>query len=45
MYFIDPKNEFSAFKEFYQANRIAEDTEPILAILRLVCEELKKDKG
>jgi hypothetical protein len=45
MYFIDPKNEFSAFKEFYPANRIAEDTEPILAILRHVCEELKKDKG
>ena len=42
MYFIDPKSEFSAFKEFYPANRIAEDTEPILTILRHVCEELKE---
>lgn len=40
-YFIDPKTEFSAFKEFYPADMIAEDTEAILELLRRVCREMR----
>ena len=40
--FIDPKTEFSAFKEFYPADKIAEDTERILELLRDVCKELRR---
>lgn len=42
VYFIDPKSEFSAFQEFYPSERIQEDTEPILQLLRHVCDELKR---
>lgn len=42
LYFIDPKSEFLAFQEFYPKERIQEDTEPILKMLRYVCDELKK---
>lgn len=41
IYFIDGKTEFSAFKEFYPADRIAEDTEEILELLRHVCREMR----
>lgn len=40
-YFIDPKTEFSAFKEFYPADMIAEDTESILELLRRICSEMR----
>ena len=42
VYFIDPKSEFSAFQEFYLSERIQEDTEPILELLRYVCDELRR---
>lgn len=42
VYFIDPKSEFSAFQEFYPIERIQEDTETILKLLRHVCDELKR---
>ena len=42
VYFIDPKSEFSAFQEFYPSERIQEDTEPILKLLKHVCDELKR---
>lgn len=42
VYFIDPKSEFSAFQEFYPSERIQEDTEPILKLLRHVCDDLKR---
>lgn len=42
VYFIDPKSEFSAFQEFYPLERIQEDTEAILELLRYVCGELKR---
>lgn len=41
IYFIDPKTEFSAFKEFYPSDMIAEDTEAILELLRHVCREMR----
>lgn len=40
-YFIDPKLEYSAFKNFYPSDMIAEDTEAILELLRRVCDKLK----
>lgn len=40
-YFIDPKLEYSAFKNFYPSDMIAEDTEAILGLLRRVCDKLK----
>lgn len=42
VYFIDPKSEFSAFQEFYPMERIQEDTEAILKLLRHVCGELTR---
>lgn len=40
-YFIDPKLEYSAFKNFYPSDMIAEDTEAILELLRRICDKLK----
>lgn len=40
-YFIDPKLEYSAFKNFYPSDMIAEDTEAILELLRRVCDKMK----
>lgn len=42
VYFIDPKSEFSAFQEFYPMERIQEDAEAILKLLRHVCGELTR---
>ena len=42
VYFVDPKSEFSVFQEFYPIERIQEDTEAILKLLRHVCDELKR---
>ena len=40
--FHRPKSEFSAFQEFYPLERIQEDTEAILELMRYVCGELKR---
>lgn len=42
LYFIDPKSEFSALKEFYPIERIQEDVEPVLEMLREICKRLKE---
>ena len=42
LYFIDPKSEFSSLALFYPAERIQEDVEPSLEILRHICQQLKE---
>ena len=42
VYFVDPKDEFSAFKEFYPSDKIADETDSILSLLRNVCRRLKE---
>jgi ABC-type ATPase involved in cell division len=42
VYFVDPKDEFSAFKEFYPIEKIADETDSILSLLRNVCRRLKE---